>query len=147
MDRLVANDLVRRAFGELGIESPGLNAKGLGGVQLGSADVYFEHGGQVLNATALRSPTEQPLGVYARIYTFRKPPTAAVMNALEAAESAPDAVNGGGELVYMEENRGLYLGRLYREPPEVAALVSDMGELAAASLHWLEHTLETCLHS
>ncbi|MEM6533242.1 MAG: hypothetical protein AAF654_11485 [Myxococcota bacterium] len=145
MDRLVANDRVRGALAAVGIQSQGLNAKGFGGAQLGAAEIYFEHGGQSLNATAIRVVGEQPLGVYARIYTFRRPPSDAVLKALERAESDPETPSGGGELVYMEENSGLYLGRVYSDPPDSQALAEDLVELARASLHWLENTLEQCL--
>jgi hypothetical protein len=114
---------------------PGLNEKGLGGAMLGQAQVYFEHQAQ-----------PPAFVVRAHVYTFRKEPSPALLQALEAEGRRPERT-GGGRLEYIAENRGLFLSRAYAQPVADEVLVAEVRPLAEASLAWRNDVLPKAMEA
>jgi hypothetical protein len=107
------------------VNSPGLNAKGLGGAMIGTADVYFEY-----------QSDAQALKCSALIYRFRGVPKPQVVAAFQAEEKAMAASTGGGRIDYQAESRGVYLSRSYSAPVEAQRFAEDMKALMDASDVW-----------
>lgn len=128
MTRDEAVKLVKAAAKLGGIEeTPGLNAKGLGGFMLGPAQVYFEY--------QAKPPS---LVCRAHIFTRHKDLDAGLRAILE--EEGKDHL-GGGRFEYMSENRAMFLTREYAGGVEEAAFVAEVRALAEASMVWRREVL------
>jgi hypothetical protein len=117
--------LVQALFAQAGQKSPGLNARGLGGISTGEVDVFFDH----------RDPPGT-LKCSALIYRFKGPPKLKVVEAYRQAERAQLAQTGGGRFDFQPENGGMYLSRLYAEPVAPEQFVSEIGALTNAVGEW-----------
>lgn len=128
MTRDEAVKLVKAAAKLGGIEeTPGLNAKGLGGFMLGPAQVYFEHQAQ-----------PPSLVCRAHIFTRHKDLDAGLRAILE--EEGKGHL-GGGRFEYMSGNRAMFLTREYAGGVEEAAFVAEVRALAEASMVWRREVL------
>ena len=123
MTRDEAQRLVQAFFRSYGVQSPGLNAKNLGGAMVGEGQVFFEY-----------RPQRRDLWCGALIYRFRAKPKPGVLEAFRAEGKATDA--GGGTLEYDPEGGGLYLSRVYTRTVPGTRFRADMGRLIQASRVW-----------
>lgn len=135
MTREDADRMAKAILKAAGAEGPGLNEKGLGGAMLGQAQVYFEHQAQ-----------PPAFVVRAHVYTFRKEPAPALLQALEAEGRKPERT-GGGRLEYVAQNRGVFLTRSYERPVADEALVADVRSLSEASLAWRNDVLPKAMEA
>lgn len=125
MDRQAAITQIRSFFRTtFGRDSPGLNEKGFGGVELGRARVFFEH-----------DEKRRLLICSALIHKFDREPTSEKIQAFRDEERAGTST-GGGHVDYQPENRGLFLSRSYSSPVEDAVFRKDLTDLGEASLQW-----------
>ncbi len=136
MTREEAASLVQAFIrGAAGMERPGLNDKGFGGIlfpsKSGAAQTFFEYDSE-----------QKALICRAHLFTFTpEEPTSQELQYFSDEERA-GAPSGGGKLEYMPENKGLYLTRTYRESTPHTAFVDDMMKLAEASLHWRDQVVD-----
>lgn len=145
-----ANALVRSYLAAYGAKDTGLNSDGKGGVRLGHLEVYFEFGSSLepTNVLAWRANTKAPqkvLKANARIYTFLKEPSEALMRELKRAAKDESIDTANGAVVYQPENQGLFLSLQYEKAPEPARFKEEIDELLVVSGAWLEGTLEECM--
>lgn len=110
-----------------GADSPGLNARGLGGVVLGQEQLAFEYVG-----------ARGTLRCAALIYRFRGMPKQAVLEAFRA-EAKDGAPTGGGAVDYDPVARAVFLTRVYDAPVDDAQFVADLSALMEACGEWREH--------
>lgn len=113
------------------VDSPGLNAKGLGGAAIGEEQLYFEF-----------QPEAQALMCRALIYKFRGAPKPEVIAAFQAEEKAKAADTGGGRIEYHLPSKGVYLSRSYTAPAPTERFVADMKRLMDASVIWRTQMVE-----
>lgn len=131
MTREEARRLVQAFLQSYGqAHSEGLNVRGLGGAQVGEAQIYFEHdsGSGALKASAL-------------IYRFHEAPKPGVLEGFSREEQS-GTDTGGGKVDYEQENKGLYLSRTYTAVPADAAFKSELEKLMEASLVWGQEVLD-----
>jgi hypothetical protein len=133
MTRDEAVQTIKALFRVFESDTAGLNEKGLGGILLPEADLYFEYDsgtGNLVCRGAIHSP--------------KVPFTANELEALtrEAASGAPSA---GGHLEYMAENGGVFLTRTYAVVVPDETFVSGMRDLARATLLWRREVLPRAL--
>jgi len=129
MTRDDAVKLVQAFFQAHGKTSRGLNDKGLGGILFGmpsgAAQVFFEHDAEV-----------GQLLCRAHLFTYRpQDPVEEELKAFREEEKSGTPM-GGGRLEYLQENRGLFLTRTYRQAVAHQTFVAEVDKLAAASLNW-----------
>ncbi|MFY1831684.1 type III secretion system chaperone [Myxococcus fulvus] len=131
MTRDEATQLVQEYLRAQGVHlSPGLNPKGLGGVSVGEAQLYFEH-----------SEDTGELKCSALIYRFRDAPRPGVLEGFRAEQAAgTDA--GGGTVDFEPESKSLFLSRSYQTPPIDLVFASELSKLMAASLRWGSEVFE-----
>jgi hypothetical protein len=111
--------------------SPGLNARGFGGIATGEAQLYFEFHADT-----------QALECSALVYRFHEPPKPGVLEGFRQ-EEREGTDSGGGTVDYEPENRGLYLSRTYtQQVPDGAAFAKDMKRLMKASAVWGDEVLD-----
>lgn len=113
------------------VDSPGLNAKGLGGAAIGAEQLYFEF-----------QPDAQALTCRALVYKFRGTPKPEVLAAFQAEEKAKAADTGGGRIEYHLPSKGVYLSRSYAAPAPTERFVADMKRLMDASAVWRTQMVE-----
>jgi hypothetical protein len=131
MTREAAQELARWfARSQGAVLSPGLNAQGFGGVQVGSAQLYFEY-----------HEDTKALECSALVYRFKEPPKPGVVEGFEA-EAREGTDTGGGTVDYERENRGLFLSRTYTQVPDGNDFARDMKRLTKASLVWGDEVLD-----
>jgi hypothetical protein len=133
MKRENAVQMIKALFRACGSDTAGLNDEGLGGIMLPEADLYFEYDsdtGSLICRGSIHSP--------------KQPFTASELEAF-SREAAAGAPTGGGHLEYMAENNGIFLARSYDAPVEAEAFVSEMRELANATLNWRREVLPRAL--
>lgn len=125
MTRAEAQGLVQRWLKRRGLESPGLNPKGLGGVTIAEVDLYFEHreDAGTLKCSAL-------------VFRFRGPAKSQVVEGFRQLEKAKALETGGGRVDFQPESRGVYLSRLYAEPVADAQFDEELQRLGEASITW-----------
>jgi hypothetical protein len=129
MTRNEATVQIQNFFRDNGQDSPGLNAKGLGGAALGDAELYFEHDEQA-----------QALACSALIYRFKEPPKPGVVEGFRAEQQA-GVDTGGGSVDYEPENHGLYLRRSYQSTANTESFNHDMELLVNATRRWVAEVL------
>ena len=150
MDLKTADQLVRSFIRDVtGAVDKGLNENGIQYVEL--VDLALEICFVWLDKAA-RLSKEWPdwhvdnengkLICFSRIYTFVKPPEAALLEELQKA--ATIANTGGGNVEYIEGLNGLYLVRSYTQSLPPDQLKQELTELMIASTEWLE-ILEDCI--
>jgi hypothetical protein len=111
-------------------DSPGLNDKNLGGLEIEGHTVYFEY-----------QPEAKQLESGALIYKFHKPPKPKVLEAFQQEEQA-GTDTGGGHLYYEPKNQGLFLRRFYKTAPSDAQFIKDTDRLRKASQVWADQVLD-----
>lgn len=111
-------------------DSPGLNEKNLGGVEVEGRSVYFEY-----------QPEARQLEAGALIYRFRQPPKPGVIDAFFKEEQA-GTDTGGGQLHYEQKGQLLILRRTYKGAVPEAQLIKDMDRLRKASQVWADEVLD-----
>ena len=131
MTRDEAVQQVKAFFKLHGIDSPGLNEKGVGGVSLGAADVFFEY-----------QPEAGALKCSALIYRVRGVPHPGVVAAFQEEEKAGSAGTGGGRIDYQAPSRGVYLSRVYPAPVELPRFSEELQQLMEASGVWRAQVVE-----
>lgn len=109
--------------------SPGLNEKDLGGIDILGQPVYFEY-----------LQDEKVLRVHALCYRFRRPPRPGLMEGFHQAEET-GTNTGGGSVEYHPENGGLFLSRTYTQRVERKQFIKDVKRLAEAGKYWAEEVL------
>lgn len=109
-----------------GVESEGLNARGLGLVTVGPEQLAFEF---VEAKGALRCA--------ALIYRFRAMPRPAVLEAFRA-EQKEGAPTGGGAVEYDGVARAVFLTRHYQSPLTDDQFAADLARLLEACRDWRE---------
>lgn len=97
-----------------------LDAKGLGGLQLGTTPVWFELAKGTLVCRAL-------------VYRFHAPAAPAVLAKLKQGPSETNAA-----LEYDAASRALCLTRAYVKPVSNAEFQQQLGVLVAAALRWAD---------
>ena len=125
-----AKRLVQDLMASMGQGSEGLNMKGLGGVEIGDAQLYFEY-----------HSNRQALETSALIYKFRDAPKPGILDGFYAEEKA-GTDTGGGAVDFEPENKGLFLSRFYTDLPSVPTFQADMQRLTDASLVWGKDVLD-----
>lgn len=125
MTREEARGLVQRFMKRRGLESPGLNANGLGGVGVSDVDLYFEHreDAGTLKCSAL-------------LYRFRGPAKSQVVDGFRRLEKAKALETGGARIDFEPESRGIYLARLYTALVPDAEFDTELQRLGEASIAW-----------
>lgn len=129
MTREEASRLVVAFFKAYNTAHTGLNEKGFAGGMFGAAELFFSHHEQDGNLDCL-----------ALVYRFRKEPEDNVLSLLEKASKEYDT--GVGELEYSNDNRGLFLKRVYSNTVSETQFVNDMKRLSEASLSWASEVIE-----
>lgn len=130
MTRDEAVRLIQQFAKAEGTNTSGLNENNLGGLGLGSGDVYFEY--QLARHT---------LKCSALIYRFRKDPKLAVIEGFYQAERERWADTGGGSLEFQTENKGLYLSRSYDQSLPDNEFERDLKRLLKAAEVWGDEVL------
>jgi len=123
MTKQDAQRLVEAYGNHLGVHTT-LNAKGLGGLQVGMGSLYFEY-----------DEKTQSLECSALVYKFSTPPKPGIIEGFKA-EAAAGTDTGGGQVDYETENQGLFLSRTYSTVPALIAMDGDMKRLLAAAQEW-----------
>lgn len=120
-----ARGQVARWLKSRGLDSPGLNQRGLGGASIAEVDVFFDFRADpgTLECSAL-------------IYRFRGTPRAQVVEGFRALERARALDLGGGRVAFEPESRALFLSRVFAEPTPDAPFARAMQALGEASILW-----------
>ena len=150
MNLKTADELVRSFIHDVtGVVDRGLNEHGMQSVEL--VDWALEICFAWLDKATQQSKAwpdrhadhdDGKLMCFSRIYTFQKPPEAALLEELHRAETTVNT--GGSDVEYIEELHGLYLVRSYTEPLPLGQLKQELTDLMTASVEWLD-VLEECI--
>ena len=118
-----AQSMVRGFFGALGISSPGLTPKGLGGAAVDATPVAFKFEADVLRCLAV-------------VFRFREPATPQVLEQLMAYDQTHGLSDARGKLVYDAESLLLAVERTYSKPITAKELAPELLELVRRAVQW-----------
>ena len=135
MTRDEANKLIASYAESLGGKVDPLNQNNMAALTTGEADLFFTfHQSFFPNKPA-------QLECSARVYRFRAEPKPELLAALKA-EPGKGTSTGGGDVDYEEQNKGLFLTRMYSEVPAAEQFRQDMSALMQASKQWSTEVLQ-----